>query len=343
MQIQSKSPCRVDMAGGTLDIWPLYLYHPGAVTVNFAVNRYTSCELRTREDGRVVLRSRDQKAGESFRSLDHLLRTEQYKLPLLAWLVRFFRPGMGLELDTHSEAPAGAGIAGSSSLIITVAHAFNRLLGTGYSTERLREICQNVESQIIRVPTGAQDYYPAMYGGVSAIELTAAGVRRRAIGVDVGEFNSRVVLCYTGEPRNSGINNWEVMKAHINGDKKVHRNFEQISAIAQAMRGALEKADWAEVGRLLREEWAHRKRNVPTISTELIDRLVAATRKAGARGAKVCGAGGGGCVFFLVEPETKKRVEEVIEGEGAQVLPVEVARQGVKVRVSEPGMGPPIQ
>ncbi len=334
MQIESKSPCRVDMAGGTLDIWPLYLYHPGAVTVNFAVNLYTSCTLRTREDGKVVLRSRDQKATETFLSLDHLLRAEQYKLPLLAWLVRFFRPGMGLELDTHSEAPAGAGISGSSSLIITVAHAFNRLLKTGHPTERLREICQNVESQIIRVPTGAQDYYPAMYGGVSAIELRVARVRRCAIEVELDEFNSRVVLCYTGEPRNSGINNWEVMKAHINGDKRVHRNFEQISAIAQAMRGALEKADWPEAERLLREEWAHRRRNVPTISTELIDRLVASTRKAGARGAKACGAGGGGCVFFLVEPDAKKRVEEVIEREGARVLPVEVSRQGVRVRVA---------
>ncbi len=81
-----------------------------------------------------------------------------------------------------------------------------------------------------------------MYGGVSAIELGPAGIVRKQIPVDLEDFNERIVLAYTGEPRNSGINNWEVTKAHIDGDRKVHRNFDRIAAIAHAMRGALEKA-----------------------------------------------------------------------------------------------------
>ena len=101
---------------------------------------------------------------------------------------------------------------------------------------------------------------------------------RKPIAVDLDDLNERIVLAYTGEPRNSGINNWEVMKAHIDGDKAVHRNFDHIAAIACAMRSALEKADWNEVARLLREEWAHRKKNAPGISTPLIDRLVDATK-----------------------------------------------------------------
>ncbi|MCL4401892.1 MAG: GHMP kinase, partial [Acidobacteria bacterium] len=113
------------------------------------------------------------------------------------------------------------------------------------------------------------------------------------------------MLAYTGVPRNSGINNWEVTKAHIDGDRKVFKNFERIAEIASDMRQALEKADWNEAGRLLREEWAHRRKNAPGISTPLIDRLVAVTRRAGALGAKVCGAGGGGCVIFLAERGAK--------------------------------------
>jgi D-glycero-alpha-D-manno-heptose-7-phosphate kinase len=111
----------------------------------------------------------------------------------------------------------------------------------------------------------------------------------------------------------------------------VHRNFDRIAAIAHAMRGALEKSDWTEVGRLLREEWSHRRKNAPGITTPLIDRLVTVTRKAGATGAKVCGAGGGGCVFFLVERGAKQKVAEAIEREGAKLLPVKVAPNGVKV------------
>lgn len=334
MHITAKSPCRVDLAGGTLDIWPLYLYHDNAVTVNFAVDRYTSCELKTRDDGKILLRSSDQQGEETFASLDALTSARKYKLPLLAYIVRFFRPSTGIELSTNSEAPAGAGISGSSSLLITISSALNKLTGAGYNIEQIREIAQNVEAQIIRVPTGCQDYYPAMYGGVSAIDLTPAGLKRRKIPVDLNEFNQRVVLAYTGKPRNSGINNWEVTKLHINGDKGVYRNFERIAQIAHALRGALERSDWPDVARLIREEWSHRRRNAPGISTELIDRLIEATRRSGARAAKVCGAGGGGCVFFLVEPDAKERVQKAIEAEGAEVLRVSVAPRGVRVRAA---------
>ncbi|HTM47262.1 MAG TPA: hypothetical protein VL285_01180 [Bryobacteraceae bacterium] len=330
MKIFSKAPCRVDLAGGTLDIWPLYLYHANAVTLNFAVDRYASCTLETRPDSRIVLRSRDLGGEESFADLEELRSAKKYKLPLLAYVVKFFAPPTGIELSTDCEAPAGAGISGSSTLIIAIASALNKLTGSGYAIEKLREIAQNIEAQIINVPTGAQDYYPAMYGGVSAIELSPLGIVRKAIPVDLSDLNERIVLAYTGEPRNSGINNWEVTKAHIDGNTKVRRNFDRIASIAHAMRSALERADWTEVARLLREEWSNRRKNAPGISTPLIDRLISATRRAGAEGAKVCGAGGGGCVIFLVKSGAKAAVSAVIEREGATVLPVAVARTGVK-------------
>lgn len=332
MRVTAKAPCRVDLAGSTLDIWPLYLFHPNAVTVNFAVNRYTSCELATRNDRAIVLRSKDLRLEETFESLEHLNSAARYRLPLLALLVRFFRPEQGITLESNSEAPAGAGISGSSALMIAVASALNRLTGRGYNLEKLREIVQNVEAQVIRVPTGAQDYFPAMYGGVSAIELGAGGIVHQPLPVMAEELDSRFVLVYTGAPRNSGINNWEVMKAHIDGDRAVHRNFARIAAIANAMRGAMEQRDWDEAGRLMREEWTNRRRNIPTITTPVIDQLIAAARRAGSTGAKVCGAGGGGCVVFLVEPGAKAKVAAALGGCGAEVLHARVAPLGVEVR-----------
>jgi len=332
MKITAQAPCRVDMAGGTIDIWPLYLFHAAPVTVNFAVDRYARCTIETRADPRITLRSLDLKGEEHFESLAALRAARRYKLPLAAHMVRYFAPPMGLDIVTDSEAPAGAGISGSSTLIIALSAALNKLTGAGHKLEKLREIAQNIEAQIIRVPTGCQDYYPAMYGGVSAIELTEAGIVRKPVAVDLAELNERVVLAYTGEPRNSGINNWEVMKAHINGDRAVHRNFDGIATIARGMRQALERADWNDVARLLRQEWSHRRKNAPGISTPLIDRLVTVTRRAGAVGAKVCGAGGGGCVLFLVEKGAQTGVSAAIEREGATVLPVRVARRGVTLR-----------
>lgn len=335
MHIVSKAPCRVDLAGGTLDIWPLYLHHANAVTVNFAVDRYTSCDLRTRDDGQINIRSQDLGKAETFESLDQLASAKKYSLPLLAEVIRFFAPNTGLDMVTNSEAPAGAGISGSSALIIAIASALNKLTGAGYSLESIRQVAQNIEARIIRVPTGCQDYYPALYGGVSAVELRVDGIRRVELPVDHEDLISRTVLAYTGEPRNSGINNWEVTKLHIDGDKKVHRNFDQIAAIAHAIRGAVSASNWDEVARLIREEWSFRKKNAPGITTPLIDQMVTSTRKVGAVAAKVCGAGGGGCVLFLVEPGAKERVSAAIEKAGAQVLPVRVAPKGVQVKASK--------
>lgn len=333
MKISSQAPCRVDLAGSTLDIWPLYLFHDDSVTVNFAVDRYTRASIEPCAGKKITFRSTDLNRDAAYDSLDALLASKTHVLPLAAEIVRFFQPGSGFHLETGSEAPAGAGISGSSALIIATTNAFNRWLKRGYSLEKLREISQNIEARLIRVPTGCQDYYPAMYGGVSAIELGCAGIRRVALNVDPEDLESRVVLAYTGEPRNSGINNWEVTKSHIDGNRHVHQNFATIASIAIAMRHAIEKHDWTEAARLLREEWSYRKKNAPGISTPLIDRMVDVTRRKGALAAKVCGAGGGGCVLFLVEPDARARVASLIEKEGATVLSVKVARRGVQVHV----------
>jgi D-glycero-alpha-D-manno-heptose-7-phosphate kinase len=329
--IVAQAPCRADLAGGTIDLWPLYLFHPGALTLNFAVNILTSCRLTPLQGKRIHLRSLDTKREDQFASLDELRRTRRYRHPLAAYLVRFFAPKEGLLVETNSESPAGAGISGSSALMIATTAALARFTDHNLTLEQMRVIAQNVEAQIINVPTGCQDYYPALYGGVSAIHLDADGIHREAVPVSPEEIESRFVLAYTGKPRQSGINNWEVFKAHINGDKRVFRNFESIAQIARAMHQALVRADWAEVARLLREEWKLRRTNAPGITTPLIDRLIAVARKHGGLAAKACGAGGGGCVIFLVEKGTASRVATAIGDNGGRVLPLQVARDGLRV------------
>jgi D-glycero-alpha-D-manno-heptose-7-phosphate kinase len=215
--------------------------------------------------------------------------------------------------------------------MIATTAALATLMGRTYTLEQMRVIAQNLEAQIIRVPTGCQDYYPALYGGVNTIHLQTDAIRREAIPISPQSIETRFVLAYTGAPRQSGINNWEVFKSHINGDKHVFRNFERIAEIARAMHHALAGEDWNEVSRLLREEWKLRRTNAPGITTPLIDKLIAAASKNGGRAAKVCGAGGGGCVIFLVEEGAVDRVAKAITENRGQVLPMRVARQGVRV------------
>jgi D-glycero-alpha-D-manno-heptose-7-phosphate kinase len=335
MRIESRAPTRIDLAGGTLDIWPLYLYHEGAVTVNCAITRYASCTLETHPQRKTIeLSSRDTKRAQSFVSFAALERSRQYRLPLLAHLVRHFRPRVGFSLSTNSEAPAGAGIGGSSAMAVALCAALDRLTNAGNDRVNWIAISRDIEAIVINVPTGTQDHYPPAFGGAAAIHLEPGRIRREALRLDLDELERRVVVCYTGEPRQSGINNWKVFRAHVDGDRRVIRNLEVISQVAQAMRVSLERRQWREVGRLMREEWSFRRRNLPTITTPVIDRIIAGARRAGAIAGKVNGAGGGGCVTLLIEPDARAAVERAVVTGGGQVLPVRLDRRGVTVRVS---------
>lgn len=333
MIIESKAPTRVDFAGSTLDIWPLYLFHPGSVTLNAAISRHASCVIQTHApwDERIKLVSRDIKREESFASFASLVKTKRYKLPLLAEIVKFFQPQGGFTLMTDSEAPNGAGIGGSSAMAVAICAALDRYTGAGKSKVDWIHISRDAEAIVINVPTGTQDHYPPAFGGAAAIELPPGGEHRVELRVNLDELERRIAVCYTGKPRQHGINNWEVFKAQIGGKRSVQNSLERISEVAQKMRFAMEKPDWREAGRLMREEWSFRKRNLPTISTKTIDRVIDGTRRNGALAGKVCGAGGGGCVVLLIEPDARTRVEASIVEAGAEVLPVTIDRQGVQV------------
>src|SRR5438477_6734635 len=251
MRIESKAPTRVDLAGGTLDIWPLYLFHPGAVTINAAITRYASCVIETHPSGdeNIHLISRDTKREESFASFAEMVRARKYHLPLLAEIAKFFAPADGFTLTTDSEAPAGAGIGGSSAMAVAICAALDRFTSAGKSKVDWIHISRDAEGIVIKVPTGTQDHYPPAFGGAAAIELPPGGERRVELRLDVSELEQRLVLCYTGKPRQSGINNWDVFRAHINGNKAVFSNLARISEVAQELRGALEMSNWSEAGR----------------------------------------------------------------------------------------------
>src|SRR3954470_8682963 len=116
--IVSTAPCRADLAGGTLDLWPLYLFHPGAVTVNFALSIFASCKITPTPGKTIRLRSVDTKKEEIYASFDELVKSKQPKHTLAVQLIKFFQPTDGFTLETDSESPAGAGISGSSAMMI---------------------------------------------------------------------------------------------------------------------------------------------------------------------------------------------------------------------------------
>lgn len=335
MIIESSAPTRVDLAGGTIDIPPLFLFHEGAATVNFAVSLLAHCRIETRDDDRIILESIDQKAlVETTVGQVGSLRDEP-KLELLSKLVYFFRPEVGFNMTTESKAPAGAGLAGSSTLNIACIGALNKLVGDRYTPDRFIPIAANVECQVIRVPTGFQDYYSAQYGSVASINFGPAGIEREALAIDTATLERRVAICYTGEPRNSGINNWEITKRHIDGDREIFDIFEGIRDTAVETRKALLEDDWDEVGRILSDAFPDRKRLSPNITTPQMDHLIDVALANGAIAPKVCGAGGGGCIAFYCEDGRRQDVEKALAAEnGATVLDWKLNTHGLIVKVT---------
>jgi D-glycero-alpha-D-manno-heptose-7-phosphate kinase len=337
VRITASAPTRIDLAGGTIDIWPLYLFHHGAQTLNAAISLRAHVELTTRDDGTVEIISEDTGRRVSVESVDALRDDES--LPLLGKLASAFGV-TNVTMRTRGESPAGAGIAGSSALNVAVCGALARWTGGDMDPERLLATAMNVEAQAIRVPTGLQDYRPAMYGGIAALELGPHGLTRVPLDIDPGELQRRIVLCYTGAPRNSGTNNWEIMKRHIDGDRHVFDCFERIRDTAGGMRAALGRGDWDSTAAHLAEEWDNRKRLAPGVTTPLIDELIARALAAGAQAAKVCGAGGGGCLFCLAPPERVPAVREALASglraealakAGARLLDYRIETDGLRV------------
>lgn len=333
MKIYGRAPARIDLAGGTLDIWPIWLFHPGAVTVNVAIDRWAEVCLQTRPFPGIRIRSEDTGRRISFPSLNKV--RHNHSLSLITRLISFFAPKPGFELVTRSGVPAGAGLAGSSALNIALCGVLNRLTGSRYSKKELLTIAQNVEAQVLGIPTGIQDYYPALYGGVNAIWLTETGGRREPVGVPARELESRILLCYSGNSRNSGKVNWEVMKRHLDGNPEIRKGFDTIARSAAAVYRALKRNDLSGIKSPLEAEWKVRKALGMAVVGPRMDSLFRLGIRKGAEAGRVCGAGGGGCIFFLRGKKGSPDVRAELQKAKVEVLPFRVASTGLTVRVEK--------
>lgn len=335
MIIESSAPTRVDLAGGTIDIPPLFLFHEGAATVNFAVSLLAHCRIETRHDDKIILESTDQKESVETTVGNIASLKDEPRLKLLSKLVYFFRPKTGFKMTTLLEGPSKAGLAGSSTLNIACIGALNKLVGDRYTPERLVQIAANVECQVIEVPTGFQDYYSAQFGGVACIHFSPAGIERENLDIDIQTLESRIAVCYAGEPHDSGTNNWEITKRHIDGDRELFELFDGIRDTSLNMREALKKNDWDAVGQILAKAHPQRQKLSPNITTPQMDHLIEVALANGAIAPKVCGAGGGGCIAFYCEEGRRDDVENALAAQqGSEVLPWSIHPTGLLVKVS---------
>lgn len=326
-RVAASAPARIDLAGGTLDIWPLYLLHAGAMTVNVAIEMRARVVARTLPKGRVRLVSIDR-GTTVVRSAARPVRSGD-TLELLARLAAWMRPKGGVDLTSDCEAPAGSGLGGSSALAIAAASALARLSGRHIGREDLIDLVRDLETKVLKIPAGVQDYHSAASGGAGVLHLEPGRVRREVVPIDAALLASRVVLCDSGRSRSSGLSNWDMMKRRLSGERKITRLMEAIVKAAQGMRRGLLAGDWDACGEALDAEGRARRQLSPLVETPRVAALMRAARGAGALGGKVCGAGGGGCVVFIARAGRRAGVEAALERAGGRILPVELSRRGI--------------
>jgi D-glycero-alpha-D-manno-heptose-7-phosphate kinase len=324
-----RAPARADLAGGTLDLWPIYLFHPGARTVNVAISFYAESEVVETGDGAIEINLTDEQFKRRYESMQELAADP--KAALIFRAVEHFHLS-GISITTRTDAPRGSGLGGSSALAITLVRALSELAGHPVDGDQLINLVRDLETRLLGIPAGLQDYYPPVYGGLASLHLIPGAPARHPIGTTAADLSRHMLLHYSGVAHFSGTNNWDMYKRQIEGKKKVQRGFSKIAASAIAMEKALEAGDFEAAGRALGNEWENRKALIDGISTPEIDAAIAAATGAGAWAGKVCGAGGGGCIVFLFPAEKRGAIVDALSSAPGRVLDAVPVQHGMTIQ-----------
>ena len=333
--MKATAPTRIDLAGGTLDIYPLYVLENGGLTLNAAINLCSEVEVEPRRDPGIRIQARDFDLVLEAPSLEGLHSKGKFSpLDLIVRVLKFYKPSRGLNVRTRTNLPPGSGLGGSSSLLISLSSALVQLENLPISKSQIIDFGANIEMQSIRIPTGKQDYYPASFGGFSVLWFELDGVRRDSLLFSrqfLTQLQSRLLLGYTGASRFSGTSNWNMTKRYIENQDSTVTKMHKIKQTATAMYESLREENLEQFAECLSQEWEMRKGLAEGVSTPLIETIFAAAAQEGALASKICGAGGGGCFITLVGEGRQEAVTRAIEENGGQVLSYAFSPTGVKV------------
>ena len=322
--VEIKSPTRVDLAGGTLDCWPLYCLVGPSITTNISISVQTRAKIEKREGTGIELSLKDLDYKKKFKNLDELLKCEDPQVVLAQKLLMKLQPRFGFFLETESQSPVGGGLGGSSSLCVSIIKAFDQLMEVKRDLYQIVKLASDLEAKVLHKLTGTQDYYPAADPGVCAIHYDYGQVRLEKLTIPAKVIEQQLILVYTGRSHNSGINNWQVIKRAVEGDKTTLGALEDIRQISLDMYECLKSQSWRDLARLFSREYLARVKLAESFTSPEIVRLEKLSAAAGAEATKICGAGGGGCVFVWTPVERRADVEGAIRKSGFQILEARV-------------------
>jgi D-glycero-alpha-D-manno-heptose-7-phosphate kinase len=331
--IEATAPARVDLAGGTLDLWPLNVLHPGSVTVNLAVDLRARCRVRRGPRGfRVTVPDLGyERAVGKAREL-----LSDPRGALAGAVLEALDIDEPHEIEISSDVPYSSGLGGSSALTVAMAAALSRSLHRPFDNSSRVELVRDIETRVLGKPAGIQDYYPPLAGGLHCLELKPGRIESRRRDVDTAAWLRHLTLFDTGASHSSGMNNWEIFRARMEGDHLVAARLDEVRDAALEMADAAAHEDFPSMGAALAREWDARRRLAPVVSSPAIEEAIESAVSAGAWAGKACGAGGGGCVVILAPAEKTPAVREALGRlAGGRLLLVVAENRGLEVRTAD--------
>jgi D-glycero-alpha-D-manno-heptose-7-phosphate kinase len=344
--LRSKAPLRITFAGGGTDVSP-YPEEKGGAVLNCTINKfaYATLESTPGGGGRTSVESLDYNLTINYQKASDLVYNGELDL-VKAALKTFHRPAAGgvpdsLRLFVHSDAPAGAGLGGSSTMCVALVGAFQSYLREPWTLYEVADYAYRIEREELGIHGGRQDQYAAAFGGFNFIEF--AGNRTTVNPLKIppevqNELAYRLLLCYTGL---SHYSNDMITQQQLNYNERRAETVDALSATKQLavdMKNELVRGNLDEMGRLLDEGWQFKKHFTEGISNPRIDTLYARAREAGALGGKLLGAGGGGYILLFCDFARKAKVARAVQDAGGGVSDFSLEPNGLQtwsVRAAE--------
>jgi D-glycero-alpha-D-manno-heptose-7-phosphate kinase len=318
--IITQTPLRVGLVGGGTDLPAYYREHSGRV-LNAAIDKYVYVVVKQRFDDEIYVNYSTKEVVSRVEDLQHELVREALHMTGVRG---------GVEITTLADIPsAGSGLGSSSAVTVGLLQALFTYQGRQLTAEELADRACAIEIDRCRKPIGKQDQYAAAYGGVCDIHFGPGDrvvVDQLSLAPDVRRrVQDELLLFFTGTTRSANTILGE-QTANI-ADRLVQ--LRQLRDLAAEAANGLREGDVEALGAALNKSWAAKRELASGVSNSQIDEAVEKALAAGASGAKVTGAGGGGFLLVVCPLEHQRRVRERLAP--MRELPIKIEPFGSRV------------
>jgi len=302
----------------------------GAPAIVAAVNIYSKTTASRRNDRAIVVRSSSPRCAISFIDGSSRViqgerdaRTRLEPISHVAWaaLDHFDGVDRGVDIQIDSTIPVGVGLGSSAAVAVSTIAAVARLLRRRVDREAIRRLAFESERMIHKTPSGI-DQTVSTFGGVMVYRKEKPSQR-----ILVGHAFP-IVIGNTGKMRSTGAMVSKVRAFLTRGGALERRTLRSAKGISKRALAALQSGDIRWLGRLMNLN--HELLRQIKVSTRDLDRLVSVAREAGAFGAKLTGAGGGGCMIAVAPAHYTANVLQAIRNAGGTPYLANIERKGVR-------------